>query len=436
MPICDYCGEHFTFGALKVGSYKFCSGNCRDKGRILEILDSVPPRQVTDYIISVRNDNCPSCGGNGPIDIRPSYRVYSVGLYTSWKTVNKIECRACARKRQLSDFGYCLAAGWWGLPWGFVLTPIQVIRNLVAMHYTSSFSTYRFMQIAKLNLARRLIEDVKPPPQGLEPRSIARPEVDFGPWERLTDPSITSNELCREYNFKNLAGPSTTTHVELRCRLTVKDTPAGRTVTPFVFLVFAPYLLEQTEIVTAIFGPDDDLINYKVLAAKIEAAATGINFVVFDEADGEHLLDILMLGRRLSLQLIRQSGEHLGRIPLENDHTFRTEYELFKSELLAGRKREGVHQERVRNVPINNLPHDLPGQNGMIWLDGDEIWFSQGLREASIEGRPYQIPGGTITFPNNKNGRESLLKILRTQRDLWAPGNEAALIKSARKTQV
>ncbi len=166
------------------------------------------------------------------------------------------------------------------------------------------------------------------------------------------------------------------------------------------------------------------------MTVKIEAAATGISFVVFDEADGEHLLDILMLGRRLSLQLIRQSGEHLGRIPLENDHSFRTEYKSFKSELLAGHKRDRVH-----NVPINNLPPDLPPQTAMIWLDGDEVWFSQGLREASIKGRPYQIPGGTITFPNNKNGRESLLKILRTQCDLWAPGNEAALIKSASKTQ-
>jgi hypothetical protein len=28
---------------------------------------------------------------------------------------------------------FSLLAGWWGFPWGLILTPVQVIRNVVGM---------------------------------------------------------------------------------------------------------------------------------------------------------------------------------------------------------------------------------------------------------------------------------------------------------------
>jgi hypothetical protein len=72
-----------------------------------------------------------------------------------------------------------------------------------------------------------------------------------------------------------------------------------------------------------------------------------------------------------------------------------------------------------------------PPQGGMIWLDGDEIWFSFPSREPTIEGRSYHIPGGAICFPKGKWGCAELLKVLRNHRNLWAPGNAAALIAYA-----
>jgi hypothetical protein len=69
----------------------------------------------------------------------------------------------------------------------------------------------------------------------------------------------------------------------------------------------------------------------------------------------------------------------------------------------------------------------LPPSHGAIWLDGDELWLTTPSKDFSFDGRAYHIPGGAVCFPKHKIGREALLKVLRTERDLWAPGDEAAL---------
>jgi hypothetical protein len=115
-----------------------------------------------------------------------------------------------------------------------------------------------------------------------------------------------------------------------------QDSAPKRRVTPFIYLVIQPHLREQTQFVAAIFGPSDDLISYKVLTAKLETVDARVSFVVFDESDGEHLLEVLMLGRPMTLQLVTQQGESIGRIPLHNDLTFQTEYKSFKAALLTG----------------------------------------------------------------------------------------------------
>jgi hypothetical protein len=148
--------------------------------------------------------------------------------------------------------------------------------------------------------------------------------IDIGPWLDGGD-----NELVRVYAFP--AGPGSTTKVQLHCRLTYEE----QKIKPFVYLVFDPYLSEQTTYSAAIFGPSDDLLNYEVLTAKLEAAASGITFVVFDISNGPQLLDILMLGRQLTLRLILSSGETIASLPFENDASFRTEYELLASRLSA-----------------------------------------------------------------------------------------------------
>jgi hypothetical protein len=44
-----------------------------------------------------------------------------------------VSCRNCAVKARLSDAAFSLVLGWWGFPWGLILTPIQVSRNVIGM---------------------------------------------------------------------------------------------------------------------------------------------------------------------------------------------------------------------------------------------------------------------------------------------------------------
>lgn len=173
----------------------------------------------------------------------------------------------------------------------------------------------------------------------------AQISVDFTPWTTQTG---EYNELGRAYHFTNLGGPGTATQVDLRVRLTIEHETVRMslfgggetkvTATPFVYLVFDPYMLEQTKFVVAIFAPSDDLASYEVLTAKVEAAATGVNFVVFDEANGEHLVGILKLGRQVTLRLmVPPEMETIAAVPLANDFAFGIAYEAFKRELLESR---------------------------------------------------------------------------------------------------
>jgi hypothetical protein len=47
-----------------------------------------------------------------------------------WRSVPTICCRMCGLYRQLRGILTSLVMGWWGLPFGVIMTPIQIARNL------------------------------------------------------------------------------------------------------------------------------------------------------------------------------------------------------------------------------------------------------------------------------------------------------------------
>jgi hypothetical protein len=63
--------------------------------------------------------------------VHTSYRVWSALVLTNWSNSLQVSCRSCGLKKQLADSAFSLALGWWGFPWGLIMTPIQVGRNLV-----------------------------------------------------------------------------------------------------------------------------------------------------------------------------------------------------------------------------------------------------------------------------------------------------------------
>lgn len=67
------------------------------------------------------------------MDVHVSYWVWSLLVLTQWKTTPQVSCRACGVKKQLAGAAFSLGLGWWGIPWGLLMTPLQIVRNLTAV---------------------------------------------------------------------------------------------------------------------------------------------------------------------------------------------------------------------------------------------------------------------------------------------------------------
>jgi hypothetical protein len=154
--------------------------------------------------------------------------------------------------------------------------------------------------------------------------------VKFSAW------NIVRGELIRVYAFRNLSGPRTETKIELRCRLLVDENK----VRPFVHLLVKPRFSEQSKSVASVFAPSDDLDAHKVLVARVETADTGVNFVTFDTEDGELLVDVLRLGREVTIKLAEFDSNGLRyvipHLALPNDATFSDRYDFFKASTQLG----------------------------------------------------------------------------------------------------
>lgn len=59
--------------------------------------------------------------------------MWSVVVLTHWSSRHRISCRRCALRDQCRGVVSSMLLGWWGLPLGIVMTPVQIVRNLFAM---------------------------------------------------------------------------------------------------------------------------------------------------------------------------------------------------------------------------------------------------------------------------------------------------------------
>jgi len=130
MARCNYCGTTILFGGARDGELRYCNARCQQSGRLLSVSNQLPQAQVQEQIWKVHQGACPKCGGSGPVDVHKSYRVWSALVVTQWSSSMQVSCRSCGVKKQIADAGFSLLLGWWGFPWGLLVTPIQVGRNI------------------------------------------------------------------------------------------------------------------------------------------------------------------------------------------------------------------------------------------------------------------------------------------------------------------
>jgi len=133
MAKCGYCGSTIIMGGVRAGNLRFCNSRCHQNAYILSVAQQVPPDVVDRQVEEVFRGNCPKCRALGPVDVHKVHRVWSALVLTSWSSTPHVCCRSCATKRQLGGLLFSLLLGWWGFPWGIILTPIQIGRNIVGM---------------------------------------------------------------------------------------------------------------------------------------------------------------------------------------------------------------------------------------------------------------------------------------------------------------
>ncbi|MHC4876141.1 MAG: hypothetical protein ACYTGL_06550 [Planctomycetota bacterium] len=175
MARCDYCDSMILFGGKKQGSRTFCNEKCLTKGYLIIAADRLPQHAVDEAVDEVHLGECPECGGPGPVDVHVSHSVWSVVYLTSWKSTPHLCCRSCGRKKQLGGLLFSGALGWWGFPWGLIMAPIQVGRNISGIlgGPAPDVASEQLETMVRIDLAER-VERGEPLPGGRsQPRQSA-----------------------------------------------------------------------------------------------------------------------------------------------------------------------------------------------------------------------------------------------------------------------
>ena len=133
MGRCGFCNTTTFFSSHKRNGQVYCSGDCLSRDALRQVAGQLPREVIEQHVQAVHQGNCPRCGGPGPVDVHTSYKVYSLLLFTSWSSATQICCRPCGLKARLGATAFSGLCGWWGFPYGLVMTPIQVLRNLAGI---------------------------------------------------------------------------------------------------------------------------------------------------------------------------------------------------------------------------------------------------------------------------------------------------------------
>ncbi len=132
MASCDRCGEFILFGGVREGDRRYCGPECAAGGFLAARIAALPASEIEERVRRVHRGQCPRCSGAGPVDVHTSHWVYSVVAMTRYGRRSQVCCRGCGRKAQFKDGLFSLLFGWWGIPHGLALTPVQLLRDFGA----------------------------------------------------------------------------------------------------------------------------------------------------------------------------------------------------------------------------------------------------------------------------------------------------------------
>lgn len=139
MARCQTCGATIIVGGAREDGLRFCGEPCRNRYLVGIATRQLPHDFVLEQARNVHAGPCPKCEGPGPVDVHTTYWVWSAGVLTRCSQTAQVCCTKCDRLDKLKGVAFCAVLGWWGFPWGFIFTPIQLIKNFGGMfHKTDS----------------------------------------------------------------------------------------------------------------------------------------------------------------------------------------------------------------------------------------------------------------------------------------------------------
>lgn len=130
MPTCATCKSTILFGGVRDGTRRYCNPTCHGKDELVRIAQQIPGTTVHEAAEQIHRGPCPRCRGSGPVELHTSHRVWSMLVVTQSVDEPVVCCTRCANRRRLRAALFCALLGWWGFPWGLLLTPLQIARNL------------------------------------------------------------------------------------------------------------------------------------------------------------------------------------------------------------------------------------------------------------------------------------------------------------------
>jgi hypothetical protein len=129
---------------------------------ISEVRLAIPEREIAQHALEIKCGACPICHqSRSGVEVRESYWVWSALVITRRETRRVLCCRTCGTHDNWAAVGFNLALGWWGVPNGILLTPYQIIRNLLVLcrRREESQPSKALLELVKSNLlAQRQLE--------------------------------------------------------------------------------------------------------------------------------------------------------------------------------------------------------------------------------------------------------------------------------------
>lgn len=164
MPKCSGCGRLIFFGGVRGAGRRYCDSTCATKELLHLAAEKLPKELIAESVRSVHAGDCPTCGARGPVDIHVSYSVVSLLIVTRWNSIPQLCCRRCGFKAQVKRLMVSTTFGWWSFPWGILITPFQIIRNIVGIVCPPDPSTpsQELIDRIRLRMATEVVTSPRP----------------------------------------------------------------------------------------------------------------------------------------------------------------------------------------------------------------------------------------------------------------------------------